>query len=434
MKLPKIEVFWQSVASPFLSVEDLATFELAIDNRDERRNLMLPIPIDETQPGDDELPPFFNPYMTLFSLNTNEATELTCEEMKIWCERRKIVLYNITLKYIPSYDRNAIEVASSSTVFDLFQHVRDLRVEDVAEHYLMAKKLFPKLHSLRKFCLLDEAIADIEVFALIRQVNANLTRSKDIYPGPCALEDLRLHVGGLSTRTLKYLVGNLTSIKKITLECPDTMKDDLVEVMAMRWTQLHHVDIYNTHLNDSAFEAFRRTQQRFDSIRLTDINDLTANGLKNLLWNSAASLTELSLYSIKMSDKDMTMLLQHCTAIRALSLEFMSDCSSIVLRSIAKRCPHLRQLKLRKLNDADKIRDADIQSLVQGCPHISKLHLSYFPSLSPKSVDMIDTAYAKIITRFWINDRKFMQKCRRSQFSTCPNRLIVDDDDEFDDG
>lgn len=430
MKIPKRKIFWQHIASPYLNLADLTCFETAVCNHLDRRRLMLPMPMEtDTIIIDDEdtdiLPELCNPYESLFQLNTNVWTELESDEMRIWCENRRLVVQRVQLSFIPQLDRN-----EAIHPWDMLHYITDLYVEDLEEPLVIRKKFFGKLLSLRSFTCMSESLVEGELVSLVKQANANVVRSDDHIPGPCQLEKLTLHLAEIGPKTLKYLIGNLSALTSILFAHAECIKDDMIELMALRWTSLNSIDIIDTRLSDKGLETFRKTPQKFQYVRLMGVEEITANGIRSLLSNSGNSLLELKLSCVDLSDKDVASLLQLCPRLKGLTLDAIPDCSGTIIRVISKRCPNLTQLKLEDLYDSDKVRDSDIQLFVNGCKKIAKLHLTGFTSITPKAVDMIDQAYAMTLTKFWLNDKKMLQRLRRTQFSSCRHRLVVDREEE----
>jgi hypothetical protein len=123
-KLPRSYIYWTYITK-YLEIKDMASFDAAVDCHLNRRGLQLMLPppsVREGQqvemtgssifPHDEYLQNIpssvidsskaMNPYESLLTIAHSYQVELLSEEMRLWCEKRRIVFTNVKLRYNPS--------------------------------------------------------------------------------------------------------------------------------------------------------------------------------------------------------------------------------------------------------------------------------------------------------------------------------------------
>ncbi|KAK3264150.1 hypothetical protein CYMTET_27086 [Cymbomonas tetramitiformis] len=197
------------------------------------------------------------------------------------------------------------------------------------------------------------------------------------------------------------------SIETVALHCPGLIrldmarclrvKTDAVVLLAEKCAGLQLLDVSFCEITDLAFFALAEHSHELRYLNVFSCKNLTDAGLKSvgsrcvqlqhLLCGSNRVLTDFSICALaccqslrrlsieasNASDKTLSLLGKHCTALQALNISSCLNVTDTGISYFAKQCPTLEQINV---SYCQNVTDSAIMQLVQCCPTLKELVVS----------------------------------------------------------
>jgi hypothetical protein len=393
MRITRCNIFWESMASPYLELYDLAVFEIALSNDDIRNKLLLKCNMVDDKSESAIYDP--NPYEINYHIDESIEIHIISNEMETWCNRRHIRISNMVLKPRPGVSYHVEDD------WDVMKSVERIHFTNLYRN-IDTKSLLSRLTNLKYFSYWIEHRCDSTIEYLIHQHHANSTRSSS----PCSILGVSLSCRYISATMITELIKSIPTIEEFMFRYERNYLNDLsgfrnehVSMIAERWKNLRQLILHNRSIYDDSLIHFQHTGQKFTSIQLTSCKTFSILGLASLLTHSAASLTHLILRNLSICEADLITILPNFHQLRVLEFDNFGD---NLLQVIGQHCPKLTSLRRVSMFMDSQITDDGIQALTNGCKSIEVIVLGNCPSLSWSSFPLLVQVYANTLKQFFI--------------------------------
>lgn len=364
MKIPHMDIFWQCIAGPFLSVVDMAIFESALDSHGYRLALMLPMPpareIGEksrniSQESNYEIGRY--PYERMISLSTIDDVELINEQMKKWCERRHFKLPSIHLHFQPSTSRHA---------WDLMNYIESLTITIKMD----LSKFAHRLLSLKHFSY-EQTISKRSLLCIAQQCEINMKRADDDGFAPSSLNSLHIAGFDVPLDVIDATIDRLPYITTLELSWVYHFNDSHFIKMAEKWQALNSLDVTDCRITDVAIDAFTRSNHQFVTLKLNDCPMISFASLSRLISNCAPTLTELECKMMNFTDEEITSMICCCPNIRKIALMYSEN----AVRAVCAKCPKISSISFLHNYPYVNVADEVIEIIANSLHQIEDLYL-----------------------------------------------------------
>lgn len=417
MKLPSYHIFWETISSEHLDLQDMALFELAIDNTQQRQALCLPLPYDSHDtkksgwntidkiklrqahngfdgpwnrilPSTEALSIPYSSYM----IRSSRLITIKSYDMESWCSKRRIVIPHVSLNHVyeglcPSQN------LSKDLTWDIYNYAANVNLLIPFIPSKVISTLLARFTSIQRFTsYFDISKSDDQFQHLTSLCHKNSIRqysiedyifpSNQIYQGPsCSLLSMHLNCDDVSFQQLARLFHSLNHLESLTLTFYRRFYisdfDLVIESIAANLKSLKHLKLAKsigkiTKLD--LFRPFRNSQQQFESFTLEGFDSILAHTLAfNILHHSFDSLQKLQLYGIGGTEDSVGYLLKKCNRLTSLDLQGL-DYGDHICNIIAESCP---KLEILQFSNSFKLSDVSLRSICEKCEYLRELRLPY---------------------------------------------------------